>query len=182
MMPRSTRLLSFQMMRPRSPRLGLPLDQLQHPGPQRGRRHQQLPVLDPPAVAGQVVEQVGQVGSQLRRRGQDADVLVHASRAGVVVAGADVAVAADAVALLAHDQGRLGMGLQPDQPVHHVHARFFERPGPPDVGRLVTPGLQLDQRRHLLALLGRPDQSLDDGAVARRAVQRLLDGQHLRVA
>ena len=70
------------------------------------------------------------------------------------------------------------MGLEADDPVDHVDARLFEGTGPADVGLLVEARLQLDDRRHLLAVLGRPDQRGHDGAVPAGAVERLLDPQH----
>ena len=65
-----------------------------------------------------------------------------------------MAVAPDAVGLLAHDEQDLGVGLQPDEAVHDVHARLFEHAGPFDVGLLVEARLELDERDDLLALLG----------------------------
>ncbi len=101
----------------------------------------------------------------------------------VVVAGADVAVAADAVGLLAHDEQDLGVRLQPDEAVHDVHARLFEDAGPVDVRLLVEARLELDERDHLLALLGGLDQRRDERALgAGGAVERLLDREHVRVA
>ena len=49
---------------------------------------------------------------------------------GVVVAGADVDVAAQADALAAHDERDLGVGLEPDEAVDDVGARLLERAGP----------------------------------------------------
>ena len=46
---------------------------------------------------------------------------------------------------------------------------------------LVEARLDLDEGEHLLAGLGRVDQRLDDRAVAAGAVERLLDGEHVRV-
>src|SRR6185369_12591418 len=65
------------------------------------RGYQQRPVDGLAAVAGQHVEQVGQIGPDLRLRGQQADVLVEPGGLRVVVARADVAVAAQPVGLLA---------------------------------------------------------------------------------
>ena len=76
----------------------------------------------------------------------------------VVVAGAEMAVPADPVDLAAHDQRSLRVGLQPEDPVDHVHAGLFERPGPQDVVLLVEASLQLDDRSDLLAPLGGLDQ------------------------
>ena len=96
------------------------------PAQVRGR-DEQLAVRTLAAVAGEVVEELGEVGAELGVGGEQAEVLVEVRGHRVVVAGADVAVAADAVVLLAHDEQHLGVGLQPDEPVHDVHARFFER-------------------------------------------------------
>ena len=94
-----------------------------------------------------------------------------------------MAVAADAVGLLAHDEQDLAVRLQPDEPVHDVHARLLEAAGPLDVGLLVETGLELDERHDLLALACRLGERRDDaGLVAAGAVQRLLDREHLRVA
>ena len=90
-------------------------------------------------------------------------------------------VAPDAVGLRAHHQQRLGVRLQADQAVHHVHAGALEGLGPVDVGFLVEAGLQLHQGRHLHPPLGRPDEAPHDGAVAGGPVQRHLDGEHPRV-
>ena len=145
------------------------------------RRRQHRPVGVLPRVAGEHVEQVGDVRADARVGGEQADVLVEPRGLRVVVAGADVAVAADGRALLAHDQRHLAVRLQPDQAVDHVHARLLQRARPGDVGLLVEPRLDLDQRDDLLAGLGRVDQRVDDRRVAGGAVQRLLDREHLRV-
>ena len=73
------------------------------------------------------------------------------------------------------------MRLEPDEPVDDVHARLLQLARPPDVGLLVEPRLDLHQRHDLLARRGRVDQRVDDGGVARGAVERLLDREHVRV-
>ena len=133
--------------------LGLALDSLQELGPDRHRRDEQLAVLALAAVPGEVVEQLGQVGAEIGVGGQQAEVLVAHGRLRVVVAGADVAVAADAVGLLAHDEEDLGVRLEADQPVHDVDAGLFEQLRPFDVGLLVESCLELDERDDLLVLL-----------------------------
>ena len=133
------------------------------------------------AVPGQHVEQVGQVGADLGIGGEQAEVLVDAGRLRVVVAGADVAVPADLAALLAHHQRGLAVGLEPHQAVDDVAAGPLQHPGPADVGLLVEAGLHLDQHHDLLAGPGRVDQRVHDRGVAAGAVERLLDGQHVRV-
>src|SRR3546814_3774915 len=71
--------------------------------------------------------EVGQVVADVGTAGEQPEVLVGASRLGVVVAGADVAVATDAVGLVAHDQCGLRVHLEPDQAVDDVHAGEIER-------------------------------------------------------
>ena len=92
-----------------------------------------------------------------------------------------MAVALEAVLLLADDFDELAVGLEADDAVDDVHAGAFELEGPGDVGVLVEARLDLDQRQHLLAGVGRVDQRVDDRRVGAGAVQRLLDGQHARV-
>src|SRR6185369_2261727 len=100
---------------------------------------------------------------------------------GVVVAGADVRVPADAGLLLPDDQAELAVRLEPDQAVDDVAAGLLELAGPLDVRALVEAGLDLDEDEHLLAGLGGVDEGVDDGGLDARAVQRLLDGEDLRV-
>ena len=59
----------------------------------------------------------------------------------------------------------------------------FQLVGPFEVDLLVEAGLELDERDHLLAGLGRADERGDDAALlAAGAVQRLLDREHVRIA
>ncbi len=161
--------------------VGLGVDQVDQPGAHRRGRDQQAAELRLGRVARQLVEELGEVGADIGVLGQQAVVLVQPCGARVVVAGADVAVAVQAVVLLAHHEQQLAVRLEAHQAVHHVHAGLLKFAGPRDVALLVEPRLDLDQREHLLAVARRLDQGVDDGRVARGAVQRLLDGQHLGV-
>ena len=135
------------------------------------------------AVAGEVVEELGEVGAERGVGREDAEVLVERRGLRVVVAGADVAVAANAVGLLPHDEQHLAVRLQPDEPVDDVDARLLEAAGPFDVRLLVEARLQLDERHDLLAFARRLRERRDDaGLVAAGAVERLLDREHLRIA
>src|SRR3546814_7638418 len=75
----------------------LALDEGGDAGPQGVGRHEQRAVADVAAVAGEEVEEVGQVVTDVGTAGEQPEVLVGAGRLGVVVAGADVAVATYAV-------------------------------------------------------------------------------------
>ena len=85
-------------------------------------------------------------------------------------------------ALAAHHQAALAVDLEPDHAVDHVHARLLELARPLDIVGLVEPGPQLDQRRHLLAVARGLDERADDGRVAARAIERLLEREHLGIA
>ncbi len=73
------------------------------------------------------------------------------------------------------------MGLQPHHAVDHVDALALEGAGPADVALLVEARLQLDEYRDVLAVGRGLHQLLDGRRVAADAVQRLLDGEHVRV-
>ena len=159
----------------------LALDEVEEPRAQAVRRDEQASERPLARQPGQDVEQVRDVRAELRSAGQQAEVDVLPRRLGVVVAGPDVDVAAQPGALAPDDERRLGVRLEPDQPVHDVGAGALELARPDDVGLLVEARLDLDQDDDLLAALGGPDERLDDGRVARRPVQRLLDGQDVGV-
>ena len=120
------------------------------------------------------------VADRLVRR-HEAEVGVELRRAVVVVAGAQVHVAAQLAALPPYDHQHLGVALVAHDAVDHAGACVPEPHGSFDVGAFVEPSQQLHDDGHLLAVAGRLDQLLDDRRVAARSVQRLLDGEHVRV-
>ena len=60
-------------------------------------------------------------------------------------------------------------------------AGTLQRTCPDDVRALVEAGLDLDHDDDLLAALCRVDERSDDRRIAARAIQRHLDGQHVRI-
>jgi hypothetical protein len=161
----------------------LALDLVEERGLQVLGRRQELAVLAlGPEPGGQVVEQLGQVAAQDLVAGEQAEVGVLPGGAGVVVAGGDVGVAAQAVVVLAHDQDQLAVGLQADDAVGDVDAGPLHAGGPADVGLLVEASLELEDDRDLLAAERGVDQVLDDLRVARGPVQRGLDRADLGIA
>ena len=114
-------------------------------------------------------------------RGEEADVGVQPRGRSVVVAGADVDVAANLVVFLPDDEAELAMGLQLFHAVDDVHARVFKSLRPLDVAALVESRLQLHEHRDLLAALGRFDEPIDDRRVGADAVERHLDGDDARI-
>ena len=131
--------------------LGLAPDRLDDALVHRERRQPQLRQRQRRAQAGDAPEDLLHVVADARIGGEQAEVLVHARRARVVVARAQVRVAAQPAALAAQDQRHLGVGLVPDHAVDHVRAGRLQARGPVDVGLLVEARLQLDHAGHFLA-------------------------------
>ena len=144
----------------------LAIDELEEPRAQAVRRDEQPTERPLARQPGQVVEQVRDVGPELRPTGQQPEVDVLPGGLGVVVARPDVDVAAQPGALAPDDERRLRVGLEPDQAVHDVGAGALQLARPDDVRLFVEAGLDLDQDDDLLAALGRPDERLDDRRVA----------------
>ena len=112
---------------------------------------------------------------------EQAEVGVQPRGLGVVVAGADVQVVADAVALAAHHEHALGVRLQRRVAVDDVDAGLLQLARPLDVGALVEARLELHEADGLLAPLGRADQRGDQRRVVGGPVDRELDRQHVGV-
>ena len=116
----STSAFILAMMRAGRPGLArcrrFAVDQLDHLLPQAERRDHELPPAPPLGVAGQEVEQRGGVLAELGLGGEQAQVGVEPRGRGVVVAGGEVDVAADAVRLAAHHQRALQCVFRPTKP------------------------------------------------------------------
>ncbi len=134
------------------------------------------------AGAGDEIEDFRDVAPDRRLVGEGRQIGVDARGDRVIIAGADVAIGDDLARFLARDHRQLGVGLELREAEHDLHAGALQRARPADIGLLVETGLQLDQRGHGLAGLGRGDQRRDDRAVGRGAVERLLDREHARIA
>ena len=100
----------------------------------------------------------------------------------MIVAGTEMHVVAQAVALAADHQAHLRMGLELDEAEHHLDPCPLQVARPLDVGLLVETGLELDQRGHGLAGLRGLGESADDGRLLGCPVERLLDRENVRVA
>ena len=132
-------------------------------------------------IAGEFIEESGEVFANLGVGGQEAEVFINATGLRVVVSRSDMTVVAQHAVFVSHHEGELAVRLQADEAVHNMHASLLQLARPGDVGFLVEARLNFDEREHLFTRLGRVDQCFDDGTVARRAVQRLLDREHVRV-
>ena len=122
----------------------------------RQRRHRHLLDVARLGIAGDVVEHPRRVAADDRIRGEVGQIGIDARGHRMIIAGAGVDVGRQAAALAAHHHRQLGVGLQFDESVDHLHAGAFEVARPADVGFLVEPRLQLDQRGHRLCRPPRP--------------------------
>ena len=111
-------------------------------------------------MSGEHVEDLGHLRGDRWLRGNQPQIRIEPRGGVIVIAGAQVSVAAQAILIAAHQHGELAMGLQAHDAIDHVDAAVFEALGPLDVGRFVAAGLQLDEHGHFLAALGRVDERL----------------------
>ena len=136
-----------------------------------GRRH----------GASQFVVQGRHISTQFPIAAENAQVLINSGSAFVVVSGSNVDIAANAVLLLANDEGQLDMSLQPLHTIGDVHPLSLKQSAPGDVGRFIEARGDLNQHHHLFALACRFQQRLDDRRLAAGAIDGQLNCQHLRV-
>ena len=129
----------------------------------------------------QVVEQVGDVGCDVLVRREEPEVLVDPRVVRVIVARADVDVAAQPVAFPAHDLRGLRVDLQAREPVDDVHAGALELARPLDVPPLVETGLQLDEADALLSVLRGLDQRRHERRLVAGSVHGRLQPDHVPV-
>jgi hypothetical protein len=83
-------------------------------------------VLRRPGVTGDNVKQGRSVGAKLGVAGKKTGIRVNFGGGVVVVAGAQVQVAADALFLPADHQGDFTVGFQPVQAIDYVAAGLFQ--------------------------------------------------------
>ena len=134
------------------------------------------------AKSGERIEELPYIVGDVGPSGEVAQVGVIASGARVVVARAQMGVVAHAPALAADDEAHLAVGLVPDEAVNDVDPGLLELFGPLDIVRLVEARFQFYERSHLLAVLRCLDQRTHQGRIATRAIERLFDRKHLRIA
>ena len=100
---------------------------------------------------------------------------------GVVVAGAQMAVAAGhAVLVAAHQHGQLAMRLQAHHAVKDLHAGVFHAARPANIRGLVEARHQLHHHRRFLGGAGL-GQRLEHRRIVAGAVERLLHRHHGRI-
>ena len=83
--------------------------------------------------------------------------------------------------LLTNHQRGLGVRLVSNNAVSDMHARIFQLARPQNVARLIKACPQFNQHRYLLATLCGADETGNEWAITRGAIQALLDANHLGV-
>ena len=80
----------------------------------------------------------------------------------MIVARARMHISSEAAAFATHDKRELGVRLQFEEAIDHLHAGAFEVARPANVGFFVEARFQLDQRGDGFALIGSLDQRTHD--------------------
>ncbi len=145
------------------------------------RRHQHLVQARQPVLAGQMQEDLIEIGCQRLIGGQVAQVGIQARRPRVVVAGRQVRVALELPVFSPGDQQHLGVCLQTHHTIDHLGTDRLQTLGIADVGFFIKPCLELHHRGDLLAPPDGFAKQLHELRLGAGAVDGLLDGQHIRV-
>jgi hypothetical protein len=132
--------------------------------------------------AGQRIEEVGEIGADRSIAREQSEIRIDLRGLRVVVPRTDVGISADAVGLFPDHERCFCVRLETRKPVRDVNPETFQCARPGDVVHLVESRLQLDHYSNLLSALRGLCQSADDLCVARGAIKRHLDRQHVRIA
>src|SRR5208282_4047283 len=126
-------------------------------------------------VSRHVVEESHRIVAKGRIASEERKIGIDLRSDRVIVAGAEMDVGAEHLALTPHHKGDFGVGLEVEEPINHLSAGSLEVARPADVGRLIEPRLEFDDRGDRLSRLGRFDERLYDRRIVARPIERLLD-------
>ena len=145
-----------------------------------GRHHQQL-VAGPPIGVLEKIEYVEDILAHVLVIGEEREIRIQTRGFFIEIAGTDMRVVTQGVALATLDQQQLAVHLEPGNAENHVDAVFSQALSPTDIGRLVKARRQFHRRQHFLAIVHRVNQRIDYSRIPRHTVQANLDRAHLRV-
>jgi hypothetical protein len=132
-------------------------------------------------VGGQVVEDHVDPLGELRIAGQQAQVCVEAGSIGVVVARAQMTVAAGYAVLVAADEhGQLAMSFEADDAMKNLDAGILHAARPTNVRGFIKTGHQLNDQGGLL-IGGGLSERLEHRRVVAGAIEGLFHADHGRV-
>ena len=176
--------LNFAKMNAGRPALrvrGFAVDQAEEIFSQVQRRDKERRVLRSLGISRQIVEDVVHGVSEMRVAGEQAQVGIEARGRGIVIARAEMGVAANlAVGFAPRDKRQLAMRFQADHAVEHLHACFLQIARPANVRGFVEARLQLDDNRDFFFRRGF-DQRAHDRRILAGAIERLLDREHIGI-
>src|SRR5579883_2140875 len=164
--------------------LDFALDTFEQAGTDAFRRDDQLVIDHAARIASERVEEMLGIFANLRTAGEQRIIFVDASGAGVVVAGANMHVAAQSAGLTTDHQRNFGVRLHLDLPhlaVDDVYAGTFQGARPLDVVLFIEARLQFHQHGHLLAAFIGVEQRVYNRRVLPHTIERLFDGDDLGI-
>ena len=156
-------------------------NEIDQTAPQIIRGHEKSFVFDIAAVTSEVIKQLRGISRDVGLARDVTEVFVQPSRTRVVVAGTEVNVTPQTIAVFAHNQNTFGVSLETNDSVHHVHAGAFKCLRPRDIGGFIETSLQFNKHCNLYTTFGSTNEMPRNRTVATGAVQRHLDTLHARI-
>ena len=127
------------------------------------------------------MEQLDDVTRDVRPARKQPKVGIHLGGLVVVVAAADMCVAAETIWFASHDDRCFSMRFRPGNTVNNVNTRIFQRICPANIAVFVKSRFQFHKASDLFALFGGLDQHRHERAVFAGAINGHLDGQYVVV-
>ena len=132
-------------------------------------------------AAGDGVEEEGGVVAVFRFAGQVGEVRVKAGGGFIVVAGAEVDVAAEVSGLSADDEADFCVGFQAFDAIDDLCAGALEFVRAGEISGFVEAGFEFDECGDVFAIFSGFDESVDDSGFAGGAIEDLFDGDDVGV-
>ena len=132
-------------------------------------------------MSRQIVEDVVNGRGEARVAGEQAQIGIETRRRRIVVAGAEMSVAANpTVGFTPRDERQLAVRFQPDDAVKNLHAGILQIARRTNIRCFVDASLQLDHDGDFF-LRCRFDQRAHDGRILAGAIERLLDRENVGI-
>ena len=161
--------------------VGLGFDEFEDALLHEGRRREEFFETDEFGSSGDRVEDEGGIGAVLGTAGEVGKVGVELCGGLVVVAGAEVDVAAESAVFVSGDESDFGVGFEALHSVDDADAGALEGLGTLEVALLIEAGLEFDEDGDLFTILRGAGEGADDARVAGGAVEDLLDVEDVGV-
>ena len=156
-------------------------NEIDQTAPQIIRGHEKSFVFDIAAVTSEVIKQLRGISRDVGLARDVTEVFVQPSRTRVVVAGTEVNIAPQTIAVFSHNQNTFGVSLETNDAIHHVHTSAFKSLCPRDIGGFIETSLQFNKHCNLYTTFGSTNEMPRNRAVTAGAVQRHFDTLHARI-